>query len=132
MSIFGWDKRKKARINPDAPVVFTVRSGKDPKHVSSAVTGTIKDISAKGMSVVTPRIVNDGIHIKYDTLMVHRNSIDATIFPEESPPIRVVGAVVWFRSADDKQGNFIFGMKFDKEAAVETLFLPNKNLSSNR
>ena len=129
---FGRDKRKKTRINPGVPVVFTVRSGKDPKRVSSAVTGTVKDFSAKGMSVITPRIAPDGIHIMYDTLMTHRNCIDATIFPEENPPIRVTGAVVWFRGMEDNQENFIFGMQFDKEAVVETLFLSDKNSSPDR
>jgi len=125
INIFGWDKRKKVRINPEATVVFTVCSGKDPKLVSSAVTGAVKDFSAKGMSVVTPRIAPDGIHIMYDNLMIHKNRIDATIFSEENPPIRVTGTVAWFRSVE--QGNFIFGMQFDQEATAETVSLSDKN-----
>ena len=132
IKIFGWDKRKKERLYPDASVVFTVRCGKDPKRVSSTVTGAVKDISLKGMSIVTPRIAPDGIHIMYDTLMVHKNRIDATIFPEGKPPIQVVGTVMWFRSADDRKGNFIFGMSFDNEAAVEPLVLPDRSFSLNR
>jgi len=52
-----------------ATVVFTVRSGKDPGRVSSPVTGDVQDVSSTGMSVVTPRLAPDGIHIMYDTLM---------------------------------------------------------------
>ena len=132
MNIFGKDERKKGRINADATVVFTVCSGKDPKRVSSAVTGTVKDFSTKGMSVVTPRIAPDGIHIMYDNLMIHKNRIDATILPEGNPPIRATGTVMWFRSMEDDQGNFIFGMQFDKEAIVETLLLLDKNPSPDR
>ncbi|MCL2102645.1 MAG: PilZ domain-containing protein [Syntrophorhabdaceae bacterium] len=131
INIFEWDKRKKGRFDTDISVVFTVRSGKNPKLVSSAVTGRIKDFSAKGMSVITPRIAPDGIHIMYDNLMIYRNSIDATIFPEEDPPIRVTGVVVWFRSTEDDQGNFIFRMQFDKKSGVETLLLPDRNPSQD-
>ena len=132
IDILGRDKRKKGRIHYDATVVFTVCSGKDPKLVSSAVTGAVRDFSIKGMSVVTPRIAPDGIHILYDNLMVHKNRIDATIFPKGNPPICVTGTVVWFRSIEDNQGNFIFGMQFDKEAIVETALLPDRNPSPDR
>jgi hypothetical protein len=133
MSLFGKDRRRKERHYPVATVVFTVRSGKDPRRVSSPVTGTVKDLSPKGMSVVTPRIAPDGIHIMYDTLMVHQNRIDATILPEGKPPIRVAGTVAWFRGADAPQGYYIFGMQFDAEAPdVEALHLPERDSSDDR
>ena len=94
-------------------VVFTVRSGKNPERVSSPVTATAEDLSALGMSVVTSRIAPDGIHIMYDTLMTMRNRVDATIFPPEGNPVRVVGQVIWFRRVDRPQGPYLFGMKFD-------------------
>jgi len=107
-----------------ATVVFTVRSGKDPSRVSSPVTGDVQDVSTTGMSVVTPRLTPDGIHIMYDTLMTFRNRIDATIFPEGKPPVRVQGTVVWFRAADEPAGFYIFGMRFDQESpALEELRL---------
>lgn len=96
-----------------ATVVFTVQSGKDPSRVSSPVTGTVKDLSPLGMSVVTPKIAPDGIHVMYDTLMTTRNRIDATVFVEGDPPVRVSGKVVWFRGAEDQKGAYIFGMQFD-------------------
>lgn len=131
--LFGRDRRRKERHRPVATVVFTVRSGKDPRRISSPVTGTVKDLSPKGMSVVTPRIAPDGLHIMYDTLMTHQNRVDATILPEGRPPIRVEGTVAWFRSAESPPGFFIFGMQFDKEAAaVETLCLPEKDPSADR
>jgi len=99
-----------------ATVVFTVRSGKDPGRVSSPVTGDAQDVSSTGMSVVTPRLAPDGIHIMYDTLMTYRNRIDATILPEGKPPVRVQGTVVWFRAADAPAGFYIFGMVFDQES----------------
>ncbi|MEW6719664.1 MAG: PilZ domain-containing protein [Thermodesulfobacteriota bacterium] len=133
MNLFGKDRRRKERYFPVATVVFTVRSGKDPRRVSTPVTGTVKDISPKGMSVVTPRIAPDGIHIMYDTLMVHQNRIDATILPEGRPPIRVQGTVAWFRGSETAPGQYIFGMQFDQEAsAVEELFLPEKPPSPDR
>ncbi|MBE0569152.1 MAG: PilZ domain-containing protein [Deltaproteobacteria bacterium] len=133
MTLFGKDRRRKERKFPVATVVFTVRSGKDPRRVSSPVTGTVKDLSPKGMSVITPRIAPDGIHIMYDTLMVHQNRIDATILPEGKPPIRVAGTVAWFRSADSPQGFYIFGMQFDETAsAVEALFLPERDPAADR
>jgi hypothetical protein len=133
MTLFGKDRRRKERYYPVATVVFTVRSGKDPRRVSSPVTGTVKDLSPKGMSVVTPRIAPDGLHIMYDTLMVHQNRIDATILPEGKAPIRVAGTVAWFRSADSPQGFFIFGMQFDETASdVEALFLPERDPSADR
>jgi hypothetical protein len=77
------------------------------------------------MSVVTPRIAPDGIHVMYDTLMTTRNRVDATIFPEGASPIRVSGEVVWFRAAERPEGSYIFGMRFDAPSAdlKEWLFL---------
>ena len=125
MTLFNRDRRKKERTRPVATVVFTVRSGKDPKRVSSPVTGTVRDLSPSGMSVVTPRLAPDGIHIMYDTLMTCRNHIDATILPAGKAPIRVQGVVAWFRGTDSPPGSYIFGMRFDVEApAVEELRLP--------
>lgn len=98
-------------------VVFTVRSGKNPGRVSSPVTAMAEDVSALGMSVVTPRIAPDGIHIMYDTLMTARNRVDATIFPAEGNPVRVVGQVIWFRRVDRPQGPYLFGMQFDGQSA---------------
>ena len=124
MNMFRRDRRAKERYRPVATVVFTVRSGKDPKRVSSPVTGEVQDVSSTGMSVVTPRIAPDGIHIMYDTLMIARNRIDATILPEGKPPVRVQGIVAWFRAADSPPGFYIFGMRFDEEApALEELRL---------
>lgn len=94
-------------------VVFTVRSGKNPERISSPVTASAEDLSALGMSVVTPTIAPDGIHIMYDTLMTARNRVDATIFPAGRPPVRVVGQVTWFRQTDRPQGPYLFGMQFD-------------------
>jgi hypothetical protein len=128
MTLFNRDRRKKERSRPVATVVFTVRSGKDPKRVSSPVTGTVRDFSPSGMSVVTPRLAPDGIHIMYDTLMTSRNHIDATILPTGRAPIRVQGSVVWFRGSDDPPGSYLFGMQFDAEApAIEELRLPSRD-----
>jgi hypothetical protein len=133
MTLFGKDRRGKERYHTVATVVFTVSSGKDPKRVSSPVTGTVRDYSPSGMSVITPRLAPDGIHIMYDTLMTHRNRIDATILPEGKPPIRVQGTVAWFRGADNPPGFYIFGMHFDKEAPViEELRLPDRDPTANR
>jgi PilZ domain len=130
MTLFNRDRRMKERSHPVATVVFTVRSGKDPKRVSSPVTGTVRDFSPSGMSVVTPRIAPDGIHIMYDTLMTCRNHIDATIFPSGKAPIRVRGVVAWFRGADSPPGSYIFGMQFDEEApGIEELRLPPREPS---
>jgi hypothetical protein len=127
MTLFSRDRRKKERSHPVATVVFTVRSGKDPKRVSSPVTGTVRDFSPSGMSVITPRIAPDGIHIMYDTLMTSRNHIDATILPAGKPPIRVQGFVVWFRGTDSPPGSYIFGMQFEREApGIEELRLPTR------
>lgn len=100
-----------------ATVVFTVQSGKSPRRVSSPVTATARDFSSLGMSVITPKIAPDGIHVMYDTLMTTRNRVDATVFPEGKAPIRVSGSVVWFRGADEPAGSYIFGMKFDGPSA---------------
>jgi len=97
-----------------ATVVFTVQSGRDPSKVSSPVSGIVKDLSALGMSVVTAKIAPDGIHVMYDTLMTTRNRVDATVFVEGDPPVRVSGKVVWFRGADEPKGSYIFGMQFDQ------------------
>ncbi len=132
MTLFDVEKRGKERYRAVATVVFTVRSGKDPKHVSSPVTGTVRDLSPTGMSVLTGRIAPDGLHIMYDTLMTCRNRIDATILPEGKPPIRVAGTVTWFRSAETPAGFYIFGMRFDETAgAVEALRFPGKDSAAD-
>jgi len=113
VTFFSRERRKKERRQRMATVVFTVQSGRDPARISSPVTGTVKDLSALGMSVVTPKLAPDGIHVMYDTLMVTRNRVDATVFVEGDPPVRVSGTVVWFRGADEPSGAYIFGMRFD-------------------
>jgi len=127
MTFFNRERRAKERYNPVATVVFTVSSGKDPGRVSSPVTGEAQDVSSTGMSVVTSRLAPDGIHIMYDTLMTFRNRIDATIFPEGKPPVRVQGTVAWFRAAVAPAGFYIFGMRFDQEApSLEELRLATR------
>jgi PilZ domain len=133
MTLFGKDRRGKERYHTVATVVFTVRSGKDPKRVSSPVTGTVRDFSPTGMSVITPRIAPDGIHIMYDTLMTHQNRIDATILPDGKPPIRVQGTVAWFRGAERPPGFYIFGLSFDQATpAIEELRLPERDPAADR
>jgi len=118
MTLFSKERRKKERKQRMAHVVFTVQSGKHPKRVSSPVTATAKDFSSVGMSVVTPKIAPDGIHVMYDTLMTTSNRVDATIFPEGGgAPIRVSGKVIWFRSAAAPEGSYIFGMQFDEPSS---------------
>ena len=127
MTFFNRERRAKERYSPVATVVFTVTSGKDPGRVSSPVTGEAQDVSSTGMSVVTSRLAPDGIHIMYDTLMTFRNRIDATIFPEGKPPVRVQGTVAWFRAAVAPAGFYIFGMRFDQEApSLEELRLATR------
>jgi hypothetical protein len=116
MTLFSRDRRRKERQQRMATVVFTVQSGKTPSKVSSPVTGTVKDLSSLGMSVVTPKIAPDGIHVMYDTLMTTRNRVDATVFVEGEPPVRVSGKVIWFREAGVPRGHYIFGMQFDTPA----------------
>lgn len=125
MSLFQKDRRKKERKARMAQVVFTVQSGKNPRRISSPVHAIARDFSSMGMSVVTPKIAPDGIHVMYDTLMTTRNRVDATVFPEGGTPIRVSGKVVWFRGSDDPPGSYIFGMQFDAPSAElqEWLFL---------
>ena len=114
MNLFSRERRRKERRKRMATVVFTVQSGRDPARVSSPVTGTVRDLSPLGMSVITPKIAPDGIHVMYDTLMTTRNRVDATVFIEGDPPVRVSGKVVWFRGADEPMGSYIFGMQFDQ------------------
>jgi hypothetical protein len=129
MTLFGKDRRGKERYRPVATVVFTITSGTDPAKVSSPVTGDVNDLSPTGMSVVTPRIAPDGIHIMYDSLMTSRNRIDATILPEGKPPIQVRGTVAWFRAADSPPGHYVFGMRFDREdPAIEELRLAARRI----
>ncbi len=114
MPIFYPERRKKERVAKMAAVIFTVQSGKNPARVSSPVNAMARDFSTSGMSVHTPKIAPDGIHVMYDTLMTTRNRVDATIFPEGKPPIRVSGRVVWFRGADAPEGSYLFGMQFEE------------------
>jgi hypothetical protein len=116
VNLFSRERRRKERRKRMATVVFTVQSGRDPARVSSPVTGTVRDLSPLGMSVITPKIAPDGIHVMYDTLMTTRNRVDATVFVEGDPPVRVSGRVVWFRGADEPMGSYIFGMQFDRPA----------------
>lgn len=125
MTLFSRERRQKERKQRMATVVFTVQSGKAPKRVSSPVTATARDFSSVGMSVLTPRIAPDGIHVMYDTLMTSRNRVEATILTEAGSPIRVSGEVVWFRAAESPEGSYLFGMRFDEPSPElqEWLFL---------
>ncbi len=125
LGLFGRERRKKERLQVMAPVVFTVRSGRAPAKVSSPVSATARDFSPLGMSVITPRIAPDGLHVMYDNLMTTRNRLDATVFPENRPPIHVTGKVVWFRESQQPGGGYIFGMQFDEPSPEfrEWLFL---------
>lgn len=118
MNLFPSERRRAARTPvAEAVVTFTVRSGKDPSLVSSPVSGTVKDFTDLGMSVVSPRLAPDGIHIMYDTLMTTRNRIDAVVRREGLPSLRVSGRVTWFRGAEEPAGAYIFGMEFDSPPA---------------
>ncbi len=123
--LFGRERRKKERVQLMAPVIFTVQSGREPSRISSPVSATARDFSPLGMSVITPRIAPDGLHVMYDTLMTTRNRLDATVFPEGRPPIRVSGRVVWFRESTEAGGGYVFGMQFDEPSKdfQEWLFL---------
>lgn len=125
MTLFSKERRRKERLKRMANVVFTVQSGKNPSRVSSPVSAMARDFSPFGMSVVTPKIAPDGIHVMYDTLMTTRNRVDATVFPEGHPPIRVSGRVVWFRAAENPEGAYVFGMQFEDPSPEfkEWLFL---------
>src|SRR5512146_1217707 len=117
MNLFSRERRRKERLQRMATVVFTVQSGRDPSRVSSPVTGVVSDLSTLGMSVITPKIAPDGIHVMYDTLMTTRNRVDATVFVEGDPPVHVSGTVVWFRGAEEPKGSYVFGMQFDHPTA---------------
>ncbi|MGE5664756.1 MAG: PilZ domain-containing protein [Deltaproteobacteria bacterium] len=125
MTLFSKERRRRERLKRMANVVFTVQSGKNPGKISSPVDAVARDFSTFGMSVVTSKIAPDGIHVMYDTLMTTRNRVDATVFPEGHPPIRVTGKVIWFRGAEHPEGSYVFGMQFDQpsDAFKEWLFL---------
>src|SRR5512146_2390606 len=117
MTLFSKERRRRERLKRMANVVFTVQSGKNPSKVSSPVDAVARDFSTFGMSVVTPKIAPDGIHVMYDTLMTTRNRIDATVFVEGDPPVHVSATVVWFRGAEEPKGSYVFGMQFDHPTA---------------
>lgn len=114
MSFFGRDRREARRIGlPDTEVVFVVRDGANRANVSSPVGARLRDLSHTGMSVATPRLAPDGIHIMYDTLMTVRNRIEAEVRPSGGPPFSVSGIVAWFRADEASGGGYLFGMTFD-------------------
>jgi hypothetical protein len=120
---FGKERRRSERAGkPDTEVVFVVREGKEPARVSSPVTARLRDLSLTGMSVHSPRLAPDGIHIMYDTLMTVRNRIEAEVRPPGCNPFRVSGVVIWFRADEDVAGAYLFGMTFDTPLPPE--FLP--------
>ncbi len=108
------ERRTAVRVGkPETEVLFLVRDGKDPERVSCPVSAGLRDLSHTGMSLFTPRLAPDGIHIMYDTLMTVRNRIEAEIRPRGGEPFRVSGIVIWFRTDDERPGCYIFGMTFD-------------------
>jgi hypothetical protein len=114
MTRFGGERRGAARIGkPETEVVFLVRDGKDPSRASSPVSARLRDLSHTGMSLYSPRLAPDGIHIMYDTLMTVRNRIEAEVRPAGGAPFSVAGIVIWFRADEDRPGRYVFGMTFD-------------------
>lgn len=114
MSRFGRERRAASRVGlPDTEVVFVVRDGKEAGRVSTPVSALLRDLSHTGMSVASPRLAPDGIHIMYDTLMVVRNRIEAEVRPAAGSPFSVSGTVIWFRADEERPGRYIFGMTFD-------------------
>jgi hypothetical protein len=122
MTFFGRDRRGETRTVPrDTEVSFVVRDGADPARVSSPVAARLRDLSRAGMSVATPRLSPDGIHIMYDTLMTVRNRIEAEVRPAGAPPLKVAGTVAWFRADESSPGSWLFGMTFDTPLPPEAL-----------
>ena len=114
MSRFGRERRVATRVGlPDTEVMFIVRDGKEPGRVSSPVSARLRDLSHTGMSVATPRLAPDGLHIMYDTLMIVRNRIEAEVRPSAGPSFSVSGIVIWFRADEETPGSYLFGMTFD-------------------
>lgn len=114
MNHFGRERRRAERAGkPDTGVTFVVRDGKEPARVSCPVAARLRDLSLTGMSVRSPRLAPDGIHIMYDTLMTVRNRIEAEVRPPGCPPIAVSGVVIWFRADEEQAGHYLFGMTFD-------------------
>ncbi|HEY5996482.1 MAG TPA: PilZ domain-containing protein [Candidatus Deferrimicrobiaceae bacterium] len=119
---YGRERRGSGRAGkPDTEVVFVVREGKEPARVSSPVTARLRDLSLTGMSVQSPRLAPNGIHIMYDTLMVVRNRIEAEVRPPGGKAFNVSGSVIWFRADENLAGAYLFGMTFDTPLPPELL-----------
>ncbi len=114
MTRFGRERRTACRVgNPGTEVVFVVRDGREPDRTSAPVSASLRDLSHTGMSLFSPRLAPDGIHIMYDTLMTVRNQVEAEVRPRGGQSFKVSGFVIWFRADDARPGHYIFGMTFD-------------------
>ncbi len=92
MIAFGQDTRKYPRYRVALPMRFSLISGEDRRCVSRFYRTTVRDLGLGGVSIVTPVLKLDGIHLFYNSIPTVRNQIMMQIFlPGEDLPLVALG-----------------------------------------
>lgn len=92
MIAFGGDTRKYPRYRVALPMRFSLINGEDRRRVSRFYRTTVRDLGLGGVSIVTPVLKLDGIHLFYNSIPTVRNQIMMQIFlPGEDLPLVALG-----------------------------------------
>lgn len=86
------DTRKYPRYRVSLPMRFSLISGEDRRRVSRFYRTTVRDLGLGGVSIVTPVLKLDGIHLFYNSIPTVRNQIMMQIYlPGENLPLVALG-----------------------------------------
>lgn len=86
------DTRKYPRYRVELPMRFSLISGEDRRQVSRFYRTTLRDLGLGGVSIVTPVLRLDSIHLFYNSIPTVRNQIIMQIsLPGEEAPLVALG-----------------------------------------
>lgn len=115
MSIMNEDKsrRREKRVKAAVAATLVAVSGKDETIKSPRQKVKVKDISPLGARIESPSVRPGGLHVMYNDLMLHKNSVELHFDSEEAEIVVIKGRVIWY---DKPEGmtDYVIGIEFEE------------------
>lgn len=115
------NRRREERVRAKVAASMVVISGMDETIKSPSQKVKISNISPLGAQIESPSVRPGGIHIMYNDLMLHKNSIELHITGGEPEPVVVRGRVVWY---DKPEGmtDYVIGIEFEEPIDLSSVY----------
>lgn len=117
----GENRRREERVEAAVAAFMIAVSGKDDTIKSPRQKVKVKDISPLGAKIESPTVRPGGLHIMYNDLMLHKNSVELHIGAEGEEPVVIKGKVIWY---DRPEGmtDYVIGVEFEDNIEVPHIF----------